>query len=56
MIINDLKDPYIQLSGTKFQLFSKFDHWSLLVSVQVIVHLGHNAPPDHDAPHHYQPT
>ena len=32
MIISDLKNPYIQLSGTKFQLFFKFDHWSLVVT------------------------
>ena len=43
MVISDLKNPYIQLSRTKFQLFFKFDHWSLLVSVQAVVHLGHNA-------------
>ena len=60
MLISDLNNPYIQLSRTKIQLVFKFDHWSLLVNVQVIVHLGHNAPhcdaPHHNAPHLYQPA
>ena len=49
MLISDLKNPYIQLSRTKINLFFKFDHWSLLVSVPVTIHLGCNAP-HHDAP------
>ena len=43
-------------TGTKIQLFFKFDHWSLLVSVQVVIHLGHNAPPHCDIPHRYLPA
>ena len=50
MMISDLKNPYNQLSRTKFQLFFKFDHWSLLVSVVVHADLVQDAP-HNDAPH-----
>ena len=55
MLISDLKNPYIQLYRTKINLFFKFDHWSLLVSVPVTIHLGRNAP-HRDAPRRNAPT